>query len=696
MRFKRTRSSFLLLEPLILLTGQSITDIDKEIVFVCEMIIKLAEIYLPTCKERKTDKSRIHSPELSKLCKDSKETWKAWNAYGRPTSGPIYEAKRDAKKEVRTCINKLRAISTRREIQHRDLMFRTNNNKRFKVSNGSRNDCNRLLTEAGVVTDPQAIALEFSKYFEGVLSSRVHVDSNQSEVILASALHNSYTMGITHDVLSEPVGPLEVLSAIKALKSGKASGLDGLLSEHLKHGGPTLIPWLTKILNRIFVTEEIPLCLKKGLIVPVYKRKGKDPSLASSYRGITISPIISKLLEIIILKRIEPLLEGLNMPDCLQTAYRKGLSCSDAVFTTQEALLTYLREGGHSYLCLFDLENAFDSIEHCVLLEKLLQMGIGGKTWRVIRNCYVSATSVVRVGSVFSDIVPISRGVKQGSVLSPLLFLITVDTLLKELRSQNAGLSVLGTFVGGAAHADDLRTIATTKNTIATQVNIIDNFTSKHSLRLNQAKTEIVKITLQPNQFEEVAINHLNTITTLPAAKCLGVWWSHNLSALRSVQENIIKARKAFFAFGSIQAFQGNLNPLSAISVFESCVLPILLYGCETWLLDSSTIQLLERFQLEIGRRILKLPKWFSGTVIRICLSLPSIVYRIFLRKIKYLSKLLVGDSKSISSRVFVSATIADPVDVSLIQQCKMLESIIGVTFTCKLNVYTHLMTLLL
>ena len=233
---------------------------------------------------------------------------------------------------------------------------------------------------------------------------------------------------------------------------------------------------------------------------------------------------------------------------------------------------------------------------------------------------------------------------------------------------------------GGAAHADDLRTIATTKNTIATQVNIIDNFTSKHSLRLNQDKMKLLKSPYNPINLRRFAINHLNTITTLPAAKCLGVWWSHNLSALRSVQENIIKARNAFFAFGSIQAFQGNLNPLSAISVFESCVLPILLYGCETWLLDSSTIQLLERFQLEIGRRILKLPKWFSGTVIRICLSLPSIVYRIFLCKIKYLSKLLVGDSKSISSRVFVSATIADPLDVSLIQQCKMLESIIGVS----------------
>ena len=67
--------------------------------------------------------------------------------------------------------------------------------------------------------------------------------------------------------------------------------------------------------------------------------------------------------------------------------------------------------------------------------------------------------------------------------------------------------------------------------------------------------------------------------------------------------------------------------------------------------------------------------------MVRICLFLPSIVmYRIFLRKIKYLAKLLLGDSESISSRVFVSTTIADPVNVSLIQQCRMLESIIGVS----------------
>jgi len=137
--------------------------------------------------------------------------------------------------------------------------------------------------------------------------------------------------------------------------------------------------------------------------------------------------------------------------------------------------------------------------------------------------------------------------------------------------------------------------------------------------------------------------------------------------------------RKAFFAYGKIDAFHGHLNPLSATSIFKTCVVPILLYGSETWLLDSSSITLLERFQFEIGRRILKLPKSFSGTVVRICLNLPSIASIILLRKVNFLAKLLSTASSS-SSRVFISATISDPLNVSLIQQCRMLESVVGVS----------------
>ena len=72
--------------------------------------------------------------------------------------------------------------------------------------------------------------------------------------------------------------------------------------------------------------------------------------------------------------------------------------------------------------------------------------------------------------------------------------------------------------------------------------------------------------------------------------KCLGFWW-RDLLATRCVDENIKKARRAFFNFGSIGVFQGSLNPLSSASVIETCVMPILLYGAENWILTSELLK---------------------------------------------------------------------------------------------------------
>ena len=102
-----------------------------------------------------------------------------------------------------------------------------------------------------------------------------------------------------------------------------------------------------------------------------------------------------------------------------------------------------------------------------------------------------------------------------------------------------AGLSLLGLFVGGAAHADDIRTIATSTSQISSQVSIINDFTSRNRMKDNSSKTEIVRISRQPFLPEQIELSPTNIITTLPEVKCLGTWWSHNLSALKSVQENI-------------------------------------------------------------------------------------------------------------------------------------------------------------
>ena len=112
---------------------------------------------------------------------------------------------------------------------------------------------------------------------------------------------------------------------------------------------------------------------------------------------------------------------------------------------------------------------------------------------------------------------------------------------------------------------------------------------------------------------------------------------------------------------GSIGAFSGELNPLSTSSIFETCVVPKLLYGCEIWLLDTSCLKKLEQFQHEIGRRILRLSKFHSGDAVRIGLQWPSVASRILLRKLSFMCKLLdPAHSDTMSSRVFTTMAIED------------------------------------
>ena len=87
-------------------------------------------------------------------------------------------------------------------------------------------------------------------------------------------------------------------------------------------------------------------------------------------------------------------------------------------FFTQEVALSYLHDGAHPLLAMYDLEKAYDSVEHFVLLEKLLEVGVGGRTWRIIADWYSSAKSGVCVSLACSWSFSISRGVHQGSVLS--------------------------------------------------------------------------------------------------------------------------------------------------------------------------------------------------------------------------------------------------------------------------------------
>lgn len=264
---------------------------------------------------------------------------------------------------------------------------------------------------------------------------------------------------------------------------------------------------------------------------------------------------------------------------------------------------------------IYDLEKAFDSIEYPILLDRLYMAGINGKCWRLLRNWYDGAhCSVKTQNGELSQPFVIERGVKQGSVLSPILFLIVMNPLLTSLQLAGIGLSVNDFFAGGFLHADDIRTLSTSIVSLETQVSIVERFAEKNFLKLNIQKCEIIPFScnsLSHGQHGRESINGLPIVST---AKCLGYWWGRDLLASKSVEENIKKARRAFFSYGSIGAFQGDLNPLSTKSIIDSCVMPILLFGSENWILTESLLNKLEAFLGELAKRALKWPQHLSNT----------------------------------------------------------------------------------
>ena len=82
-----------------------------------------------------------------------------------------------------------------------------------------------------------------------------------------------------------------------------------------------------------------------------------------SYHGITLSSVIAKTFEVVILKRMSPNLDERGFPDINQIAFQRGISCNDAIFSTQEVLLNYIHQGENPFLCFYDIEKAFVSVE---------------------------------------------------------------------------------------------------------------------------------------------------------------------------------------------------------------------------------------------------------------------------------------------------------------------------------------------
>ena len=204
----------------------------------------------------------------------------------------------------------------------------------------------------------------------------------------------------------------EIAGVVEKLRNHKAGTEEGIVNEMLKYGGPAILDMLAGLVETLWSTELVPGHWRAGDIVNIFKKGDKkDPG---NYKGITLLNMVGKLYTKVIDSRLSAWLHTHHRLHVCQAGFRSQRSCIDHVFSLSHIVQERTRQGLPTWLFFRDAAKAFDTVWRDGMLDRLWDIGVRGRMWRIVRNLYQGNRSRVVVNGQKSDFFPIDQGVAQG------------------------------------------------------------------------------------------------------------------------------------------------------------------------------------------------------------------------------------------------------------------------------------------
>ena len=358
------------------------------------------------------------------------------------------------------------------------------------LGTSSRSKCNSknigLKIDNEMCFDKVKVAEQFNNFFTTVASSLVNKLPQGTGTFGDAHVSSFYQgKGVTPNAFClNEVNVDNINIILNSMSANKATGLDDLSPRFVKDGARVIAPMITHIVNMSIRQGIIPDDLKRARVIPIHKKgRRTDPSM---YRPISILSTISKVIEKVIHDQVFTYLKTNGLLYEFQSGFRQSYSTNTCLIHLTDYIKLQSDKGNLTGMVLLDLQKAFDTVDHCILINKLQALGFDTCSREWFRSYLTNRKQLVDIAGTLSPFQNVTCGVPQGSILGPLLFLVYVNDMCSAV---NCKLLL---------YADDSALIVPGKDVkeielqLTKELKSISNWLTDNKLSLHLGKTESI------------------------------------------------------------------------------------------------------------------------------------------------------------------------------------------------------------
>ena len=417
-----------------------------------------------------------------------------------------------------------------------------------------------------VLTDDESISEAFNNFFSDI-GETLRKDIPSSSLDPLHHVHfvqNEMELEITNE---------EELTDIISGLNNVGSGVDNINSKLFKASYKSILNPILYFFNTCLIKSEFPSALKVAIVKPIFK--DGDLNQLGNYRPISILPLMSKILEKLIYRR---LIHHLNMNNVIhrnQFGFQKNKSTYMPLLLLQDIVTKAFEEGKFAVGLFLDIKKAFDTVDIKLLLKKLQKYGVRNKSYKMLTSYLQGRKQCVKVRETHSSFRNVTMGVPQGSILGPLLFIIYINDL-PNISTDMACLS----------YADDTAMIFTNESinslqkTVKEHTNLVSDWFNANFLSLNCSKTYTQHYTMRSKEFKINVTLNSKEISEKEFIKYLGIFIDKSLKFTKHIDYvSSVVSRN----IGIIARVRHFIDKKTTLLLYNAMVLPHLNYCCILW-----------------------------------------------------------------------------------------------------------------